>query len=67
MTLICPCCMEEDATITLDLTDGDSLHCESCNADYAVADVQKVIDSWSKLLGWLAQHPARTAPQMEAA
>jgi hypothetical protein len=61
----CLKCLASDATVTLDLTDGDTLYCRSCDEEFTVADVEAAVSSWAKLLPWLRQHPART-PVCEA-
>lgn len=60
MNVICPKCLEE-AAVTLDLNDGDTLHCPECDEEYTVAAVRGLVDSWAKLLPWLEAHPARTS------
>ena len=59
METMCPRCLERNATVTLDLADGDTLHCNDCDEEFTVADVEALVESWSKLLPWLKQHPAR--------
>lgn len=61
MQVICPRCMTE-ASVTLDLDDGDTLRCPECSEEYTVGDVADLVDCWAKLLPWLRAHPARTAP-----
>lgn len=66
MTLICPKCLT-DACITLDLDDGDTLRCNDCEEEYTVEDVSALVESWSKLLPWIKQHPARVPQSQPAA
>lgn len=56
--LICPRCMTASA-IRLDLADGDTLHCPECEEEFTVADVESLVNCWSRLLPWLKSHPAR--------
>ena len=58
MNVICPRCLCSSA-ITLDVTDGDSLHCPECDEDYTLTDVVELVESWGKVLPWLMAHPAR--------
>lgn len=58
MNVICPRCMKEE-TVTVDVADGDTLHCNGCDEEFTVADVRAVVEGWSKLLPWLEAHPAR--------
>lgn len=60
MKLVCPVCLAE-AVIRLDLVDGDGMKCDECDAEYTVADVQAVVESWSRVLPWLLTHPERSA------
>ena len=60
MDAVCPKCLTT-AAITVDVTDGDRLHCPECDEDYSLDDVIACIESWTDLLPWLKSHPARTA------
>ena len=42
---ICPKCMA-DATIHVNLTDGDAVTCQDCNEEYTVTDVRALVESW---------------------
>lgn len=57
MKLPCPFCGEADATITLNLCDGDTLHCGECDSEFTPADVKRIIDDWGKALAWIATMP----------
>lgn len=61
MNVTCPKCLSE-ASVRLDVSDGDTLTCADCNEEYTVADVEAVIESWSRLLPWIKSHPARQQP-----
>jgi len=65
METTCPRCLTQGATVTLELADGDTLHCNDCDEEFTVGDVEALVESWGKLLPWLRQHPARL-PQCEA-
>lgn len=52
-TLPCPCCGEQQASITLDLTDCESFHCADCDADFSAADVRVFLQRWTQVLWWL--------------
>jgi hypothetical protein len=52
-TLPCPCCGEAQATITLDLTDLEGLHCQDCDADLTLADIEAFIQRWQPVLAWV--------------
>lgn len=58
MKVICPKCLEE-AAVSLDLTDGDTLACPECDETYSAATVRELVDGWAKLLPWIEAHPAR--------
>ncbi|WP_439624038.1 hypothetical protein [Gemmata sp.] len=58
MMVTCPKCLDE-ANVTVDLDDGDTLRCQECEEVYSVADVEAVVACWAKLLPWLRAHPAR--------
>ena len=65
MDVICPRCLNAES-VTLDLDDGDRLHCPGCDEEFTVADVEALVGCWSKLLPWIKQHPARQqTPQCE--
>ncbi|HYH64780.1 MAG TPA: hypothetical protein VD866_08820 [Urbifossiella sp.] len=59
MNVICPKCLK-DETVTVDVNDGDTLHCNGCDEEFTVGDVRGLVDSWAKVLPWLEAHPART-------
>lgn len=56
---MCPKCMRPDATVRLNVNDGDTLTCFECDEEFTVSDVRTLVDSWAKLLPWLESHPAR--------
>lgn len=56
-SVVCPKCMAE-ASITLDVNDGDTLRCLDCEEEYSLSDVEAVVESWARLLPWLKAHPA---------
>jgi hypothetical protein len=56
-TLPCPKCGEESATIDLNLSDCDTLHCQECDATFTVADVRNVIARWQPILAWMEAMP----------
>jgi transcription elongation factor Elf1 len=56
-TLACPACGEASATITLDLTDLATCHCESCGDDFAVstavAKFTERLEVWRAVARWI--------------
>lgn len=58
MNAVCPKYMKAE---TVDVNDGDAIHCNGCDEEYSAADVRAVVDCWAKLLPWIETHPARTA------
>jgi hypothetical protein len=62
MNAICLKCLDPDAVLKLDLADGNTISCESCNEEFSVIDVRRVLDGWAKLLPWLEANPVRHAP-----
>ena len=60
MKTICPKCMD-DVCISVNLDDGDTLTCSSCDEEYTVAAIDELIESWKPLLAWLKAHPARVS------
>jgi len=61
--LICPKCMAIDATVRLDLDDGETLTCDSCVEMFSLADVREMIDgitrAWAVMAAWVETCPAR--------
>jgi transcription elongation factor Elf1 len=53
-TLPCPHCGEQQATILLDLTNLEDLHCQDCDQDYTLEDVRSFIEQWGKVLRWVS-------------
>jgi transcription elongation factor Elf1 len=55
--LPCPICGETAATITLDLTDLATCHCEQCGDDFAVSTAIKVLserlEAWRAVARWI--------------
>jgi hypothetical protein len=51
--LPCPLCGEQQATIDLCLADFN-LHCQDCDSDLTVAEVEAFIAKWQRVLSWLA-------------
>jgi hypothetical protein len=51
--LPCPLCGEQQATIDLCLADFN-LHCQDCDSDLTVAEVEAFIAKWRRVLDWLA-------------
>lgn len=60
--VVCPKCMAE-ASVKLDVNDGDTLSCPECEEEYSLSDVEAVVESWAALLPWLKAHPARQVVQ----
>jgi len=63
--LPCLLCGATDSTVTVDVADGDTLRCSGCKDEFTVADVEKAIEAWGRVLPWLRSHPARV-PAAEA-
>jgi hypothetical protein len=61
LRVICPRCMVDGATISVDLDDGEALRCHDCDETYSVTEVRELIASWGPLLVWLDLHPSKTA------
>ena len=59
MNTMCPKCLCEDATVALDISDGDTLRCRDCDEEYTLGDIEALVASWGRLLPWLRAHPAR--------
>jgi hypothetical protein len=66
MDVLCIRCGEA-AGVTVDIEDGDKLHCPGCDADYTLADVEETIAGWQAILPWLKSHPARIEEAVAAA
>ncbi len=60
MNVICPKCLDPDAVVRLDVSDGDALTCGGCEEEYSATAVREMVDSWAKVLPWIEAHPART-------
>ncbi len=58
MCAVCPKCLEQ-TLITVDVSDGDTLHCPGCGEEYSLDAVTSMIESWQPLIPWLKAHPAR--------
>ena len=56
MTLHCILCGEE-ASLTLNLQDGETVSCPECGNDFNTADVQERITEWTAALAWINNMP----------
>jgi hypothetical protein len=56
MTLHCLVCGEE-AALTLNLQDGETISCPECSTDFTTADVQERITEWTAALAWINNMP----------
>lgn len=50
---------EETESVCLDLNDVTTFRCSSCDAEWSAEDVQKLMDTWAKVLAWV-----ETAPEL---
>jgi transcription elongation factor Elf1 len=57
VTLPCPKCGEESASITFNLADGETFVCGDCEADFTADDVRNLITKWQKVLTWVDALP----------
>jgi hypothetical protein len=55
MTLHCILCGEE-AALTLNLQDGETVSCPECGNDFTTADVW-AIEEWTQALAWIETMP----------
>lgn len=63
MPVICPRCLNE-TSVTVDVNDGELLHCPGCDEGYTVTEVLDLIESWQALIPWLKSHPAKQPEQL---
>lgn len=49
----------EPAKVSVDVTDGETFYCFSCDTEFTVAVVRELIASWQQILAWLDAHPAK--------
>lgn len=49
----------EEGTSLLNLSDGDTITCSECDAEFTVVDIKDIVGTWAKLLPWIESHPAR--------
>lgn len=59
--LRCPLC-GETATIAVDLDDLARFRCDSCEDEFGIPDVNRLIvaaDRWDDVLAWIESGPAR--------
>lgn len=54
------------ADITVNVNDGEALHCPECDEYFSLTAVIACVESWSKILPWLKSHPARQLEAVEA-
>lgn len=59
LLLPCPMCGETGASVSLQLSDMDTLHCGDCDTDFTVADVRYLIDQWTPVLAWVELAPKK--------
>ena len=54
-----PClrCGEND-TVMLDLSDLETCHCNSCDAEFTIEQVREVLVTWAKIIAWIDTAPA---------
>ena len=69
--LACPACGDAEATITLDLTDLATCHCESCGDSFAVTTAVKLLTErlaqWLAVERWIDLAPGvKATPQTES-
>lgn len=62
-TLICPRCLSQ-SDMRLDIADGETLTCPTCDEPSRVPDIEALIECWSVVLPWLRQCKA-IAPKAE--
>lgn len=58
LLLPCPLCGEPNASICLNLSDGQTFTCHECEGEFVVADVQRFITRWSAVLAWVGALPS---------
>jgi hypothetical protein len=56
MTLHCIKCGDE-AALTLNLADGDSITCPDCEGEFTVEDVETMIGEWQQAIAWIKTMP----------
>ena len=56
--LPCPRCGELEATISLNLADGDTLTCSECDTEFGREDIRALVTRWAPVLSWLDGMPA---------
>jgi hypothetical protein len=55
--LPCPCCGQEEATITVSLADGDTLYCEDCSTSFSLDLVRGFVAKWSRMVAYIESMP----------
>ena len=55
--LPCPMCGEAQASVSLNLADGETFTCHECENDFTREDLQARIASWTRLLAWVDAMP----------
>lgn len=59
VTLLCPCCHEGEASVSLFLADG-SFQCAECDETFEAEQVRALIagaERWAKVLAWAESMP----------
>jgi hypothetical protein len=56
---ICLLCGDEDAVVSVSLTEDHEFHCAECDGTFTVEHVEKVIAGWGPVLQWLKVSPFR--------
>jgi hypothetical protein len=62
--IVCIKCLDQAATVRLDLDDANTLTCAGCDETFTTDDVLTFLDAaigWRKLLPWVTACPVRQA------
>ena len=57
LTLPCPCCGEEESTITLNLCDMETFTCLECNSEFTLEYIHNLIAKWQRVSAWIDAAP----------
>lgn len=58
--IVCIKCQDPDAIVSLDLDHLENFHCNECNEDFGLEEVQEYIDrgrAWERVAAWIQLAP----------
>lgn len=56
ITLPCPCCGEEESSISLHLDDC-SMTCRNCDGEFTLGTIRAIMARWGRVVTWIEAMP----------